>query len=226
MAKRGEAAVRERLSRETIITSALALADSEGLDAVTIRRLAQDHGVTPMALYWHFKEKEQLLDGLAERLFADVVLPVPTPRATWHQQLREVLDAILAAVRPHPSVAHLALNRVLTSTAGLVIAERVLGLLRGARFSPEQAADVGGYLLCSIITLVTSEPGAGAVADDDERDAMTRQRRAALLTLSPKEYPNVIASADALASCANEEAYYRRGIDMLVQGTRGVQPKS
>src|SRR5690349_18471231 len=51
-------ATKERLSRETVTERALALADAEGIDAVTIRRLATDLGVTPMALYWHFQDKE------------------------------------------------------------------------------------------------------------------------------------------------------------------------
>ncbi|WP_435127232.1 TetR/AcrR family transcriptional regulator [Actinacidiphila sp. bgisy144] len=65
----------ERLRREAIADSAIAIADVEGLEAVTIRRLAKQHNVTPTALYWHFKEKDQLLDGMAERLFANVELP-------------------------------------------------------------------------------------------------------------------------------------------------------
>jgi len=64
MAKRNDA-TRGRLSREAIVVGAIALADAEGLDAVTIRRLAQEHGVTPMAMYWHFSDKDSLLDGLS-----------------------------------------------------------------------------------------------------------------------------------------------------------------
>ena len=64
MAKRS-APTRVRLSRETIVASAVALADAEGLEAVTIRRLAQEHGVTPMAMYWHFSDKDSLLDAPA-----------------------------------------------------------------------------------------------------------------------------------------------------------------
>src|SRR6202007_1735318 len=84
---------RERLSRDTIVDGAIALADAEGLDAVTIRRLAQDHEVTPMALYWHFKDKGELLDGIAERLFAGVRLPAPS-RKPWPEQLRSILEAL------------------------------------------------------------------------------------------------------------------------------------
>src|SRR6476620_10513894 len=66
--RRSRSGDRERLSRDTIVAGAVALADAEGLDAVTIRRIANDHQVTPMALYWHFKDKGELLDGIPERL--------------------------------------------------------------------------------------------------------------------------------------------------------------
>src|ERR1700757_1784677 len=137
---------RERLSRDTIVDGAIALADAEGLDTVTIRRLAQDHKVTPMALYWHFKDKGELLDGVAERLFADVRLPAPSPKP-WPEQLRSILEALLNALRPHPEVAGLVSDRVLSSEAGLTVAERTLALLRHAGLSTERAAQVGGYLL-------------------------------------------------------------------------------
>ncbi|HEX3792044.1 MAG TPA: TetR/AcrR family transcriptional regulator C-terminal domain-containing protein [Pseudonocardiaceae bacterium] len=223
MAKRTEAAVRERLSRETIVTSALALADREGLEAVTIRRLALDHGVTPMALYWHFKEKEQLLDGIAERLFAMVALPTVTDGA-WDQQLRDVLDALLAAIRPHPAVAALAPPRVLSSEAGLTLAERVLGLLRTAGFSAEQAAQVGSYLLWAIITLVTAEPGHDRTADPEAHEAHLRNKKATLSALEPQRYPNVIDSVESLVTCADEDSYFSTGLDLLVEGTLGILP--
>jgi AcrR family transcriptional regulator len=224
MAKRNEASVREKLSRESIVSAALELADREGLGAVTIRRVAQDHHVTPMALYWHIKDKDELLDGIAERLFSDVVLP-DTSKSDWHVQLRESLDTFLTAVRPHPAVAELTMTRMLASDAGLTVADHVLGLLRSARFSEEQAAEVGSYLLCSIITLVTSEPGRGHLLDKETREEAIRGKKATLRALSPSRYPYVSASADALASCADEDSYYARGLDLLVHGTRGVQPK-
>jgi AcrR family transcriptional regulator len=217
--------VRERLNRDAIVSGALALADRDGLDAVTIRRLAQDHGVTPMALYWHFKEKDELLDGLAERLFATIELPAKTDDE-WFVQLREVLDAFLVAVRPHPAVVGLLPERVLGSDAGLVLADRVLGLLGQAGFAPAEAADVGSYLLHSIITLVIAEPGPTKRLDATETATAIRTRKATLNALSPDLYPHVIASADSLAVCANEDSYFARGLDLLVEGTRGIQPQA
>ncbi|MEU2620249.1 TetR/AcrR family transcriptional regulator C-terminal domain-containing protein [Streptomyces sp. NPDC007157] len=212
---------RERLTREAIADGAVALADAEGLEAVTIRRLAKDHGVSPMALYWHFKEKDQLLDGIAERLFTDVDLP-PVSTEPWPEQLRGVLEALLAALRPHPAVAGLVTSRILTSEAGLNVAERTLSHLRKAGFSPEHAAEIGSYLLSAVVTLVTSEPGQRHGDDDEAHEDAIRVRAASLGALSPRRYPNIVASSSALASCASPDAYYSLGLDMLITGINGI----
>jgi AcrR family transcriptional regulator len=223
MAKRNEA-VRGRLSREAIVACALTLADREGLEAVTIRRLAQEQGVTPMAMYWHFNDKNSLLDGIAESLVAAVKLPEPND-LPWHDQLREILAAFLEAIRPHPATAGLALRRILTSEPGLAIAERALGLLRSAGFPPDRAAESGSFVLCAVITLVTSQPGRPIpMLDAEAREQVIREKRAALEVLSPARYPNVMAAAPSLVVCADDDAYFEVNLDLLVQGLRGIAP--
>jgi len=206
-----------RLDREVVIERALALADTDGLDALTIRRLADELGVTPMALYWHFSNKDELIDALAAHLFAQVSLPDTPAGADWGTAMRELQVAFVAALRPHPAVAPLARDRVLASRAGLVLAERSLGLLCQAGFSAEQAAELGGYLLGAVVTLVTAEPGR---AGPD--DAAVRARLAALRTLSPREFPNLVDAAEPLSYCANDDAYYARGVELLIEGLRGL----
>ena len=63
-----------RLSRDAILDLALAVADAEGIDAVSVRRLARELGVTPMALYWHFDDKSALLHALGDRLLGELDL--------------------------------------------------------------------------------------------------------------------------------------------------------
>ena len=74
------------------------LADADGLEAVTIRRLAQELGVTPMALYWHFKNKDELMLGLADYLLADVKA-TRGPDDPWLKQLRAMVEALLGRHR-------------------------------------------------------------------------------------------------------------------------------
>ncbi|HEY2043543.1 MAG TPA: TetR/AcrR family transcriptional regulator C-terminal domain-containing protein [Jatrophihabitans sp.] len=205
---------KDRLDRETVVTRAIALADAEGIDALTIRRLAADFHVTPMALYWHFKNKDELFDGIAEQLFRTVVLPDAS--GTWADRLRACLSAVTSALRPHPAIASLTQSRLLASESGLVVAERALGLLDEAGFTSDQAAEIGGYLVNAIVTLITAEPGRDRGAE------AVRHQRAMLGALSPDRFPHVIAAADALSACADDDAYYARGIGLLITGAQGL----
>jgi len=214
-------AAQRRLNRDELIATALAVSDAEGLDAVTIRRVAQQHDVTPMALYRHFEDKDGLLAALAEKLVADAMVPEPDDRP-WHAQTHDVLAGILTALRPHPNATVLLLTRMLDSEAGLALTERVLALLADAGMSVEEGADTACQVLNSLVTLVVSEPGRSDGADSEAHDAEVRATRARLLSLSPRRYPHVVAAADAFADCASAEMYYRRGVDLIVAGLRGV----
>jgi AcrR family transcriptional regulator len=210
--------VSDKLSRATVAEHALKLADTEGLDSVTTRRLAQELGVTPMALYWHFKNKDELLDGVADHLLRAVALP-EDDSADWAERLRATVAALVAALRPHRALAPLIQPRVLVSDAGLALVEHSLALLAAAGFTPEEAAELSGHILAAAVTLVTAEPGTGGGVDD----AAVRAKRASLLSLAPGRFPHVVAAAEPLTWCANGDAYYARGVDLLVAGVRGLR---
>ena len=212
-------ATKERLRRDTVTERALALSDAEGIDAVTIRRLATELGVTPMALYWHFQDKERLLDGVAELVLSQIALPPDDESRPWDERLREVLDQLLAVLAAHPSVTDVVKTRILQSEPGLELTERVLSLLRAAGFSPERSAQQAVYALAFIVGLVTGEPGAMAGEEDDEaRDARLRGKWAALQALSPKRYPHVLEAAGPLTSCESSDEWRAAGMDLLLRG--------
>ncbi|WNI18194.1 TetR/AcrR family transcriptional regulator [Actinacidiphila sp. ITFR-21] len=217
-------AAQRRLNRDELIATALAVADADGLGALTVRRVAQRHDVTPMALYRHFPDKDGLLDAVAERLLADVRIPPPDGRP-WHDQLRDLLTETLTALRPHPNATMLLFTRILGCEPGLDLTERVLALLTDAGLSTEQGAETSCQVLSSLVTLVMTEPGRLHAPDPEAQEAAVRAKRASLLALSPRRHPHVVAAADALADCASEEAYFRRGIELIVTGVRGVRPE-
>ncbi len=214
-------AAHKRLNRDDLIATALAVSDAEGLDAVTIRRVAQQHDVTPMALYRHFPDKEGLLDAVAEQLLSDVWLPEPDDRP-WHAQMDDVLSGLLAGLRPHPNAAAVLLNRVMGSEPGLALTERVLALLDEAGMSVEESAETAGQILNSLVTMVMGEPGRAPGGDPEAHEDGIRAKRAYLMSLSPRRYPHVIAAADTFAQCASDDAYYRRGVELIVTGLRGI----
>jgi AcrR family transcriptional regulator len=215
---------KERLSRDTVTERALAMADAEGIEALTIRRLATDLGVTPMALYWHFADKERLLDGVAELVLSQVKLSVDDESRPWDQRLREVLDQLLGVLAAHTSVTDVVKTRILQCEPGLELTERVLGLLRGAGFSPDQSAQQAIYALLFLVGLVTGEPGLMHGEEDDEaRDARLRGKWASLQALSPKRYPHVLEAALPLTSCDDSREWRAAGLDLLLCGLRDMQ---
>ncbi|SEF93955.1 transcriptional regulator, TetR family [Actinacidiphila yanglinensis] len=214
-------AAHKRLNRDELVATALGVIDAEGLEAVTIRRVAQQHDVTPMALYRHFPDKDGLLDAIAERLLDEVEVPEADDRP-WHEQLEDLLSGVLDSLRPHPNAAVLLINRIVASEAGLDLTERVLTQLEAAGMDVQQAADSACHVLFSLITLVIGEPGVAA-GSAEEQDAELRGRRAYLQSLPPRRYPHVVNAADALSMCASAELYYRRGLELIVTGLRGLQ---
>ncbi|MEV4257940.1 TetR family transcriptional regulator, partial [Spirillospora sp. NPDC049652] len=89
------------LTRQAVLEAALALADREGLKALSMRRIGQELGVEAMSLYQHVAGKDALLDGLVEQLFTQVALP-PAGAADWRGWLRGYADALLGALLAHP----------------------------------------------------------------------------------------------------------------------------
>ena len=126
---------RARLSKTAVVGRAIALADAEGLDALTIRRLAQELGVTPMALYWHFHNKEELLSALADQFWSEIDTDVDEA-APWAAQLRGVLESLVQVLRTHPSASELLIAGEKQSAAALEATEVTLEVLRRGGFDP------------------------------------------------------------------------------------------
>jgi TetR/AcrR family tetracycline transcriptional repressor len=216
MAKRAGA---DALTREALVERALQLADAEGLDAVTVRRLGQELGVTAMALYWHVKNKEELLDAMGDRLFADlrVELPVELP---WDEQLRAVVRALVDALRVHPTCVDLAFRRIFASPQGRQIAEHTFRLLREAGFGPRETSDVASHALQTAVMLVRGEPGAEPGRSAEDVRALLEQKRAGLELLPADEFPYIREMAEYMLHCDDMPAYYAFGIDVFVAGAR------
>jgi TetR/AcrR family transcriptional regulator, tetracycline repressor protein len=211
-----------RLDPEKVVDSALAIADDEGPAAVSFRKLAAQHDVTPMALYRHFKDKDDLLAAIGDRILADVVLPKPNDER-WDKQLHTLLTAFVTALRGHPRLADLTLPRILITEPGLALSERALELLVEGGFTVDDAAEVGRQAICSLISLVTTDPVAREVSDPEAREASLRRKRASLGALSPERYPLITSAAGALICPESRDRYYEIGLDLVVAGIRGIR---
>lgn len=212
--------VKGDLSRAAIVERALSVMDVEGPDAVTIRRLAQEFAVTPMALYWHVANKDELLAAMGDALLGGVTPPLTT--GAWPQQLRGVITALVGSMRRHPAAAELVLPRILVHPDGLALTEFTLALLQDAGFTVAQSADVARTALQTAIMLVSQMPGAETQAAEEERAVLLEGKRAHIAALPPKQFPHVREASFALTDCADVDGYYDFGIDLFVAGAEAL----
>jgi TetR/AcrR family tetracycline transcriptional repressor len=211
------------LSKAAIVERALTVMDVEGPDAVTIRRIALEFGVTPMALYWHVANKEELLAAMGDALLAGVVPPPAT--GPWSAQLRAVVMTLIENLSQHPAAAELVFPRILVTEPGLRITEFTLALLEDAGFGSQQAADLARMGLQTAMMLVTQRPGAESQAAQEERDTLLAEKRTHVESLPADLYPHVRAAAVPLTDCDDEAAYYSFGVDLYIEGAVALMRK-
>ena len=210
---------RARLDRQAVIGTALSVADAEGLENLTIRRLAKQLGVTPMALYWHVADKQALLDALADEVWADALALAGAPDADdpWGE-VRTMVSALVTAMRRHPVIAPLLVTRVLENESSLALTERALQAFGRLGYSIGETVELVQWLFGATVNLVTNHPGC-AIVDPALCDEAARTKRARLLALPPERFPLLAAAADAFADFIRGEGsdrYFATGIELLV----------
>jgi TetR/AcrR family tetracycline transcriptional repressor len=114
--KRGKPPV---LTEDQIVDAALEVIRTEGLEALSMRRLSRELGRSAMAAYWYVEDKQQLLNLVAKKMLAEVPLPDPES-GTWDERLRKVVAAIDAKLREHPGIAEILLQRMLSTDRRLM----------------------------------------------------------------------------------------------------------
>ncbi len=213
-------AERTRLSKRAVVDRALKLADADGLDTLTIRKLAQDLGVTPMALYWHFRSKDDLLEGMSEQIWGEVEVNVD-PSVPWWAQLQGGLESLIRVLRAHRSAPQLVLEHEKRNEAALRATEAALTILRGAGFDALHAAEIARSTLWTAITLVMSEAGYHPELSDEERAEWNRRSQIELAMLPAARYPRLVECAAPMANC-DPDFHYRFGVELFIAGVRAI----
>ncbi|MGP3964437.1 TetR/AcrR family transcriptional regulator [Nonomuraea sp. 3N208] len=206
-----------KLSAQAIAERALEIGDAEGLDAVTIRRLATDLGVTPMALYWHYKNKEQLLTGMADHLIAGFV-PKPADERPWQEQLRDLMVGLVRTLRAHPCAKNVFEQvDVVTVPNFLAVWDQALGLARRAGFDVEESCLISKYLLQSAVAIADApvhvRPG---------EEYIVRAKQAGLRSLPMEKYPYLVEMAGPLVDTLDPMLYDTFGVDLVLSGIEAL----
>ncbi|MCP2363861.1 AcrR family transcriptional regulator [Nonomuraea thailandensis] len=208
-----------KLTAQGIAERALEIGDTEGLDAVTIRRLATDLGVTPMALYWHYKNKEQLIVGMADHLIGGFA-PEPADERPWQARLRALTEGLIRTLRVHPCAKDV-LEQIdpVAVPSFLAVWDQALGLARQAGFGVEESCLITKYLLQSAIAIADAPVHGAAEPDRAER---VRLKRVGLQSLPTDRYPHLVEMAGPLVEGTDPALYDTFGVDLVLSGIEAL----
>jgi TetR/AcrR family tetracycline transcriptional repressor len=218
---------RRALSRQAVLETALALGNREGLDALSVRRLARELGVTPMALYRYVESKEEMLEGIIELAFAEFELPRES--RDWRDEMRALAHSFRDLLIKHPAVTALFSMHPADSDSisanGARIVEHVLGVLRRAGFPPREAALIEGECERFILGLVMLE-----MNDDPQRcpfnhKASDNKGHVIVAQLPEGEFPNLLEALPYFSKHHDHAWAFDFAVDLLVGGMEHMLEK-
>jgi TetR/AcrR family transcriptional regulator, tetracycline repressor protein len=206
---------REPLTKERIVDAALRVMDAEGLEAVTMRRIGRELGVEAMSLYNHVEDKDDILNGVTERVMTGFDYPPFT--GDWFQDGRAMAREWRRLLGLHPSVCQLLAERhkPLEGLAAFGAMDTALGLLRSAGLSDRDAAQAFNALGSYILGYVTMEQGLMLGNDEDH----AKQHDMAMEALQGSGLDNVVACLPHFADCSTDQQF-EFGLDLIFRGIR------
>lgn len=208
---------RNLLSAQEIVATALDLGDREGAAAITVRRVAAELGVTPMALYRHVGGKDGLLDAVVDHVYGQVELP-GRDEPGWWEGLTAIMRSARTVLLTHPAAAALVITRPETGPNALRVLDRILGFLDLAGLGAAEAVQVSQALTRSILSLVALEatmlPGLGPAGHAE----LTARARGEIEALPREEFPYIAAAAPYLAGPYEPRRSFEVGLELLRDG--------
>jgi AcrR family transcriptional regulator len=208
-----------RLSRDAIVDAAIGVADRDGIDALSMRRLGQELSVNPMSLYYHVHDKDDLLEAMVDALVAQID-PDGADASTddWTGQLRALIQAARRTMLAHPWAPQVIESRDAPSPATLAHIERLLAILRGGGCSVDLSHHALHLLGSRILGFsqdlftVSAEQSGNATADPAPRFESWAEA-----------FPHVVelaaaATHDGVLSGCDDEEVFAFAFDVLLEG--------
>ena len=196
------------LSRERVLEAGLNLVDREGVGALTMRRLGRELGVEAMSLYGYVDCKQDLLDGVVERVYREIP-SMAEADGPWQDRLRDIAQLFRDVLMRHPNTVNLIAARPILSNGNVGLIESALAGLRLRGLDLVRASQVVTDVVAFTIGHVTSEVGELDGHSEDEAAAFER-------SLDAGRFPNV-AERCALGPL-DRDASFDLGLDFIVAG--------
>jgi AcrR family transcriptional regulator len=218
--RRSRQARRRSLDREDVVEAAVRVLDAEGLDAVTVRRVALELGVGAASLYAYVDSKDALLDLVVDHVIGETDLTGYPDDRPWQEQTRSLITAMRDALAAHGDVARWTLGRIPSGPNALRVMDTGLGILRRSGLSDQvvaYAADLIGLMVgaSAYEQGLHLQSGAGF----DELIRYVEDFRRYLQALPPERFPNMVELAEPLTHVSpDKDERFEFMLDVLIAG--------
>lgn len=200
------------------------LIEREGADALSMRRVAAELEVAVMSLYNHVPSKAALLDAIAERILAGMVVPAD-PDLHWTDRARSLVRAFRKVAHDYPRSVTLVLTRKVDAPSGMRPVEHALAVAAEAGFDGQTSVRVMRALLAYAIGAQMREVGAVEMLDYLRKDDATAGSAPRLDFLDPAEFPHVVALQQDLLR-HDPETDFEFGLDLLLTAVDALPRKT
>lgn len=221
---------RRPLTRDRVFKAAMKVADSEGLPALSMRRLGKELRVEAMSLYYHLPGKDGLLDGLAEALASEITAAVAErPQkltANWKVDLRSRCLTAREVVLRHPWTPSLLASRASIPAGLFAYVDQIVGLLVAAGFShriAHRALHALGSLMFGFAQELFSPPSSGGKLDTDAQQAAFAHMADALPHLGAMIASELHQSTDPTIGWCDSQTEFEFTLDLLLDGLERVR---
>ncbi len=202
---------RQPLTRDAIVDAALVVLEREGIDGLSMRKLAQELGAGAASLYWHVGDKEELLSLLLDRIVGESKIPDPDPEH-WQDQVREMARAAREQFKSRRDAARLSMGRIPTGPNSLPVMERNLAVMAAAALPPQIIAYAADLFALYV----------GAFAYEESLGSTDPAQFAEYLrSLPPEDFPVITGLADDLTAGGADERF-EFGVEVLIAGLEAL----
>jgi AcrR family transcriptional regulator len=209
---------RQSLDRAQVVRAALELLDEVGLEGLSMRRLADRLGVKAASVYWHVRDKEELLDLVFDRVIGEIEVPEPEP-SRWRGQVAEVAHEMRRVTKKHRDIARVQLGRFPIGPNALTFAEALHAILRAGGM-PDRTSAYAGQLLPLYVSAFALEESSGLRSPSGEEaspEDVLDTIRGYLRSLPVERFPNLVALAGDITGGDPDERF-EFGLELLLDG--------
>jgi AcrR family transcriptional regulator len=208
--------IRRTLSLSVIVDAALGIIDAEGLDALTMRRVAEELGTGPASLYAHVANKDEMVAAALDRVTGEIPVPAEIDPSRWQEQFAELFRSARAVFTRHGDIARASLGVVPTGENTLTLANTMLGLLLAGGV-PDRVAALSVDLFALYLGASAFEESMEAIEPTAAEPDFHAELHGFFSNLPADRFPHLVAMAEPLTT-GNRDERFDFGLDLLIRG--------